>query len=114
MKALHTNRYFQLHLLFFFYSIINILYKTAAGYELLSKGFLIFFGLVIGLITVYAYFWQKIIKRFPLVVAYSNKGIDIVWAMMWGVLLFGENISPQNVCGAALTILGIILVAKDG
>jgi len=45
----------------------------------------------------YAIFWQQIIKRVDLSVAYANRSIAILWSMIWAALIFGEHISVQNI-----------------
>jgi len=56
---------------------------------------------------VYAFFWQKVLKRFDLSVAYANTGMYVVWTMAWAALFFGESIRLNNLLGAAVVILGV-------
>ena len=108
------KQYAALHLVFFIYSLCGICTKAAAGSEFLSLRFCIFYGLELVILFVYAIIWQQIIKRMPLTTAFSNKGVTVIWAMIWGSLLFHEHIGLKNMIGAVLVIGGIILFAKAG
>lgn len=57
----------------------------------------------------YAIGWQQILKRMPLTVAFANKAITVVWGMLWGFLLFGEEITWQMVVGAIVVITGVVI-----
>ena len=58
----------------------------------------------------YALFWQQILKKLPLVTAYANKAITVVWGLLWGMLVFKEKITVFNVVGALVIIFGIYMV----
>ncbi len=62
---------------------------------------------------IYALIWQQVLKRFPVGVAVSSKGIAVVIALVWSVLLFGEAITPNNIIGVILIVFGIWMVSKD-
>ena len=95
-----------LHIMLFFYSFGGVCSKYAAGEEFLSRRFLLYYGIVLFLLAVYAFAWQQIIKRMPLTLAYANKA-----AMVWGILLFREKITPGKIIGAILVATGIVLFA---
>ena len=65
------------------------------------------------LLAVYALMWQQALKRFPLIVAMSSKGITVIYGLLWSVLLFKEHITINNIIGAAMVILGIGLVSSN-
>ena len=88
--------------------------KFAAGYEFLSMGFILCYGVEICVLGLYAIFWQQIIKRVDLSVAYANRSIAILWSMIWATLIFGEHISVQNIIGVLLVIAGTMIVNKEG
>lgn len=102
-----------LHLLLFLYSIESVCSKMAAGQELFSFKFFLFYGLVLGLLFFYALAWQRILKYMPLTVAYANKGITIVWGMVWGAVLFDEAITFKTLVGAVIILAGIYLVVTN-
>lgn len=102
-----------LHVLLFFYSLFGICSKLAAGYPFLSKEFIFFYGLVILNLGVYAICWQQIIKRIPLVTAFANKAITVIWGILWGRLFFQEEITVTKLVGAVLIVIGIICVVTS-
>ncbi len=102
-----------LHLLLFLYSIESVCSKMASGQEMFSFKFFLFYGLVLFLLFFYALAWQRVLKYMPLTVAYANKGITIVWGMVWGALLFDEAITLKTVIGAVVILAGIYLVVTN-
>ena len=102
--------YFLLHLLILFSTIGGICSKTAAQSELFSFRFFFFYGAMLFVLIVYAIGWQQIIKKLPLLTAYCNKAITVVWGMLWGALLFGETITLKNIIGAGIVMVGVVYV----
>lgn len=102
-----------LHLLLAVYSLSSVFSKLAASESFLSFKFCMFYGLVIFLLMIYALFWQQVIKRLPLVLAYANKAVTVIWGMIWGAVLFNEGITIKKVIGAVIVIVGIVLFAKE-
>lgn len=107
------KNYFYLHCLFFLYSIISVISKTASQLQVFSPKFIILCLVALILLVIYAFFWQKILKKFSLVVALSNKGIVVFWVLLWSVIFFKENIKFNNILGALIIIIGITLVTKN-
>ena len=107
------KNYFYLHCLFFLYSLISVIAKTAAQLQILSPKFITLCFVTLILLIIYAFFWQKILKKFSLVVAISNKGITVFWIFLWSVIFFEENIKFNNILGALIIIIGITLVTKN-
>ena len=101
--------YMCLHILLLVYSASTVFSKLASGYSFLSFKFLLCYGMVLLLLGVYAVFWQQIIKRLPLMTAYANKAVTVVWGIVWGVVFFDEKITWEKALGAALVIAGVIL-----
>ena len=100
-----------LHLLLALFSLSTVCSKLAGRQPLFSLPFILYYGLVIVILGIYAIGWQQIIKRLPLTYAYANKAVTVVWGMIWGVLIFNEKISVQRGIGAVVIIAGIILFA---
>ncbi len=100
-----------LHIMLMFFSMSGIASKLAAGEKFLSPKFILYYGVIIGLLGVYAIVWQQIIKRIPLTTAYANRAVTIVWGIIWGVLFFHENVTPLKVIGAVIVIVGVVLFA---
>lgn len=108
-----TKAFVALHLLLAIYSMSNVFSKLAADEPFLSRGFVLYYGLVLLVLFVYAIGWQQIIKRMPLTAAYANKAVTIVWGIIFGMLLFGETVSAPMVVGALIIVAGIVLYAME-
>lgn len=102
----------QLHVLLFVYSLGGIFSKMAGQSEFLSKKFIICYGIVLVNLAVYALVWQMIIKKLPIVTAYANKAITVIWGLIWGMLFYKEIITIFNIVGALIIILGTYKVVK--
>lgn len=113
---MNKKKYFiYLHILLVLYSLSAVFSKLASVEPFLSLKFCVFYGLVLFLLALYALCWQQIIKHLPLTVAYANKAITVVWGIIWGLLIFGEKLTPGKVLGAVFVICGIVLYAvSDG
>lgn len=101
--------YLGLHILLLVYSGSMIFSKLASGYSFLSVGFILCYGMMIFLLGAYAVFWQQIIKRLPLMTAYANKAVTVVWGIVWGAAVFDEEITWGKALGAVLVIAGVLL-----
>ena len=105
--------YVILHIELLLFSLGGVCSKMAGKYEFLSKGFIIYYGLVILNLGVYAIVWQQIIKKLPLNTSYANKAITVVWGMVWGVIFFGEKITWNMIVGAIIVIIGVLTVVQS-
>lgn len=115
MDKQKLKSYISLHILLAVYSLGGICSKLAGQNKFSSFWFIFFYGLVILNLGVYAIVWQQIIKKLPLNTAYSNKAITIVWGILWGFVFFREQIKWNMLLGAAIVILGVIVVVRaDG
>lgn len=99
-----------LHLILALYSLTSIASKFAGGEDFPSWRFVIFYGISMAGLAVYAVAWQQIIKHMPLITAYANKGVTVIWGILWGYLIFDEEVTPRKLCGAAVIVAGIILI----
>lgn len=106
--------YLLLHIILLFYSFGGICSKIASGKEFLSLEFCLFYGLVIFILGVYAILWQQVIKRIPLNIAYMNKAVMLVWGMIWGAVVFKEQITLANIIGAVIVLAGVLLMVTGG
>ena len=102
-----------LHCLLLVYSFSDIASKLAAGTEFLSWEFILLYGTVVGLLGVYAIFWQQILKKIPLITAYANKSVTIIWGMIFGSLIFKEQIRWNQILGAIIIIIGVYFVVLE-
>ena len=102
---------FYLHILLVIYSLSAVCSKLASTEPFLSLKFCLLYGIVLFLLALYALCWQQIIKHLPLTFAYANKAVTVVWAIIWGLIIFKERITPGKVIGAVFVICGIIFYA---
>lgn len=93
------------------YSGVSIGTKLASQQEFLSWAYLLAFIGAVGVIAVYAILWQQIIRRIELSTAYMFKGTTIIFTMLFAHWLFGEQITWNNIVGAIIIIIGIVLFA---
>ncbi|MCM1054519.1 MAG: hypothetical protein NC394_03255 [Bacteroides sp.] len=106
--------YIILNAILFFYSLSGICSKTASQKDFFSFEFILLYGVALFILAVYALLWQQIIKSIPLNIAYANKAITLVWGMIWGTIIFKEQITFFNIIGAALVLFGILLIVTGG
>ena len=108
------NRSFiYLNLILIIYSLSTVISKFAAQNEFLSAKFTVLYLIAILLLFLYAIFWQQIIKKMNLTVAYSNKAVTVIWGMVWGSIFFKESITLKMILGAFIILLGVYLVVSD-
>ena len=99
--------------MFFVYSLTGVLGKLAARENGINLRFLMFYGGSLVVMGVYALCWQQIIKKLPLMVAYANKAVVIIWGLLWGCLFFGETVTLGKLVGIALVVIGVVLFATS-
>lgn len=113
-KKLSLKVFLLLQLLLAVVSFCGVFSKLAAGVPMFSFRFFLYYGGLLFLLAVNAIFWQQIIKRLPLTIAYANRAIGIIWGMIWSRLVFGDVITPKKIIGAAIVIVGIVLYSVWG
>lgn len=104
--------YILLYAGFFVYSFVSVLAKYASA----QSSFLIASIYLLGeifVLGIYAVLWQQALKKFPLVVAMSNKGVTVIFSLIWSILLFQERISATNIVGTLMILFGIWMVSAD-
>lgn len=112
MDKSNTKVFLALHLLLLFYSLSSVLSKLAAAQPFLSFRFCLYYGGMFVILVIYALGWQQILKRLPLTVAFANKAVTLVWSMVFGALLFQEQIKLNQLIGCALAVLGVVLFVQ--
>lgn len=95
-------------------SLGSVFQKLAAGFPPLSFMFLFYYACSLAVLFVYAILWQIILKRVPLTVAYSNRALSTIWALVWGVVLFHEHVGWNHIVGAVVICIGVYLVTAGG
>ncbi|SEK47529.1 hypothetical protein SAMN02910377_00992 [Pseudobutyrivibrio ruminis] len=101
-----------LHVIILIFSVNSICSKMASGYQFLSFKWIIFYGLVVCILGFYAIAWQQVLKHLPLITTYANKAATTIWGLIWGALIFGEQITVQKIIGAIVVIIGVYLVVS--
>ena len=106
-----------LHFVIFIYSVASVLCKVTAiflnEYGLMNWRTILSCFMVFAFMGLYAILWQKVIKKMELSVAYMNKGITVVWSLVWSAFLFHENVGVNHIIGTILIVLGIVILAGE-
>ena len=79
----------------------------------MSVAFCLLYGMVVLLLILYAVFWQQIIKELPLIIAYANKAVTVVWGIVGGTLIFKEQLSFWKITGAVVIVIGVYIVVSS-
>ena len=107
------NDYILLVAAFFIYSLSSVLIKYASKYAITSMNYWLLYIMTVLVLAIYALVWQKVLKKFELFIAYSAKGLVIIFAFLWGIIFFNEAITVQNILGLLIIIIGIVVVNKN-
>ena len=99
-----------LHIILALFSVGGIFSKLAAAEDALSLRWMMYYGAVLFILFIYAIAWQQIIKKMPIVTAYANKAVMVIWGIVWGLIFFGEAITIPKIIGAVIIIAGVYLV----
>lgn len=92
------------------YSLTGVVAKFASRYELFSLPFILLYALEIFILMIYAIVWQQVVKRMSLSVAYANKALTFLWALVWSLLIFSETVSVKNIIGVVIVVVGTAIV----
>lgn len=95
------------------YTLASIFAKLASGEPIFSMKFLLFTGLELVVLFVYALLWQQVIKRTQLSVAYANREMYLLWSLLWAVIFFHNKITAANVIGCLLVIAGTLVITEE-
>ena len=95
------------------YTLSTVFAKFASGQEFMSFKFILYYGLEMFILAVYAVVWQQLIKKFDISVAYANKAMGLLWSIVWAILIFNETITIKNVIGVVIVIVGTIIVNSE-
>lgn len=113
-KRSQTKVLLALHLLLALYSISGVMSKLASRHPFMSLPFVLCYGGSLVILAVYAIGWQQVIKRMPLIAAYANRAVTLIWGIVWGVLFFGEDVTPHKLIGAGIVLAGVVLFSLSG
>lgn len=109
--------YIFLHLSILLFSFTSVFTKMASNefnkngiYGIRLYGYLF---LMLLNCFIYALVWQKVIKRFELSIAYANKSVYLIWTQIWAVLIFREVLTPANIIGLVVVLIGVLVVQES-
>ena len=112
MKKIGIKQILLLQAIIIIYTIPSIMAKFASSGETLEK-IILFFGLDLLFLGIYAICWQQMIKIFPLSVAYANRAMALLWSAIWAKIIFGEQISLKQMLGIGLVIVGTLVINTE-
>ena len=101
-----------LHAVLFMYSLCGVFCKFAGSQEFFSFYFFLYYGIELLILFLYTIFWQQVIKILPLILAFANKSITVIWGIVFGMAVFGEGLTLGKILGSGLIVAGIIFYTK--
>ncbi|MFX3622871.1 MAG: EamA family transporter [Ectobacillus sp.] len=107
------RHYVYLHAAFLLYSLIMLYMKWSSQFPFNTFAFFAAYFFLVVFLFAYALIWQQVIKHFEISKAYSQRGVIILWTLLWSVLFFDEPVKWNHLLGAFIIILGIVVVTKD-
>lgn len=107
--------YILLHICVLLFSFTSVFSKSAANaYNdggMTNIWLYVFVFLMLAVCVFYAFFWQKVIKNLDLNIGYANRSVYLIWSQIWAVMIFGEHLTPRNIAGLAIVMIGVIIVS---
>ena len=104
---------FILQLVIAIYTLSTVCAKFASGQEFMSFQFILYYGIEMMILGVYAIIWQQLLKKFDVSIAYANKAMGLLWSIVWAILIFNDTITIKNVIGVLIVIIGTIIVNNE-
>ncbi len=95
------------------YTLSTVCAKFASGQEFMSFQFILYYGIEMIILGVYAIIWQQLLKKFDVSIAYANKAMGLLWSIVWAILIFNDTITIKNVIGVLIVIIGTIIVNNE-
>lgn len=102
-----------LEIAFFIYALSSLFSKAALYNNPTILHIILFYGLSLMMLGIYAIIWQQVLKRMELTVAFSNKGITIIWGLIFGTIFFKEKVTIGMIIGSMIVIAGIVFMMKE-
>ena len=113
-KKFDFKTYAVLHFILLLYSFVGVFMKKAFEQEFFSFWFLLFAGLAVLFLGIYALVWQQVLAHMSLTFAITNRPIRVIYSLIWSVLIFREKVTPLMVVGVFVILTGVIIgVSKD-
>ena len=111
-KQIKVKDILYLQLIVMIFSLSSVTAQFASGQKFMTRGFILFYGLEVVILAVYALLWQQAIKKFDISIAYANKAMVLLWGLLWSVVIFHDSITVRKVFGVALVICGVIILNR--
>ncbi len=108
------NLYLMAFAAIFCESFSSVFLKLAGRQEWLSVPYLFYYACAVGVMGIYAIAWQLILEKLPLTTAYLRKGVTYVLIFIWAAIIFGEQITIQQIIGIGIIIAGMVVSMSDG
>lgn len=112
-KNIKIRDIFILQIVIAIYTLTTVFAKFASNEEFLSFKFIMFYGIEILILGIYAIVWQQLIKKFDISIAYANKAMGLLWSIVWAILIFKDTITIKNIIGVVIVIIGTIIVNSE-
>lgn len=109
-KKISMKNLIVLQLVVIIYTFSSIVAKFAAKEDVFSFSFILFYGLEIMVLGIYALLWQQMIKKFDLSVAYANRAMALLWSALWAVFIFHEDLGTKQLVGILFVVIGTVIV----
>ncbi len=91
-------------------SLSGVCLKLAATEARFSMRWIMLYCGAVASLGIYAILWQQVLKRMSLISAFLNRSVKVLWAMLWGLLLFHERLSWNMLLGVAIVLAGVIVM----
>jgi len=105
--------YAVLYINFVLLSLSSVFANIAGQHDFLTLVAITLYVLSFLLLILYAIVWQQVLKRIPLTIAFANRPVTILLGIIWGILLFSEEISIRNIIGIIIAFTGVVIVVKN-
>lgn len=112
-KGVTLKNIILLQAIIIIYTMSSVMAKMVSASKDEPFRMLLFLGLEFLILAIYAVFWQQMIKRFDLSVAYANRSMAILWSMIWAVIFFHDEITLRNILGVLIVLVGTMIVNLD-
>jgi drug/metabolite transporter (DMT)-like permease len=111
-KNIKFGTFVFLHFIFLWISLAGIFAKLSSQEIPFSVNFWIYYIASLSVLVSYSFFWQLIIARTDISIAYANKGVVILWGLVWSIVFFGEKLTVNNFIGSSFIIVGIVVIVS--
>ena len=95
-------------------SFSSVFLKLAGKEGALTPRYIFYYFCAVAVMGIYAVAWQLILERLPLTTAYLRKGVTYILIFVWAAVIFGEQITVQQVIGIIIIIAGRVVSMSDG